>query len=242
MSSNYCKKYMFAQIPVLAMYNYKYLDSQCRDYLTDKEPQIEIEVTQDDIEREKETLAESQMFPDSYLESLAFYRKFCELIALEDIILFHGAAVEVDGKAYVFTAPSGTGKTTHISLWNQILKDKMTIINGDKPLLKVSDTITVYGTPWDGKERQSTNSSAELAGICILKRGKENKIKRITPGEALGTLMSQTFKPVGKENLKKVLENVLVLSGKVQLWQLECNISEEAAWTSYNAMCKGETK
>lgn len=241
MSSIFCKTYKFAQISVLAKYNYKYLDSQCRDYLTDEEPKIEIEVTQEDIEKEKVAISKEEgTFSDGYLESLAFYRKLCARLAIEDIILFHGAAVEVNGKAYLFTAPSGTGKTTHISLWDKILKDKMTIINGDKPLLKVSDKIIVYGTPWDGKEKQSTNTFAELGGICIIKRGIENKIKQITANEALGTLMSQTYRPVQKENMKKVLENVLLLSSKVPLWQLECNISEEAAWTSYNAMCKEE--
>lgn len=240
MSTKFCKTYMFAETSVLAMYNYKYLDNQCVEYLTDKEPQIEIEIKQEDIDKEKNVLEDGYMYPDGYLESLAFYRKLCERLALDDIILFHGAAVQVEGKAYLFTAPSGTGKTTHIALWKQILQEKMLVINGDKPLLKVSDKIVVYGTPWDGKERQSTNTSAELAGVCILTRGKENKIKKITAGEALGTLMAQTFRPAGKENIKKMLANVLVLSSKVPLWLLECNISEEAAWTSYNAMCRGE--
>lgn len=240
MSSKYCKTYMFAQIPVLARYNYEYLEKQCRDYITDKAPKVEIDITLADIEKEKAASGDDGIYSNGYLESLAFYRKLCEKIALDDIILFHGAAVEVDGKAYLFTAPSGTGKTTHIALWSQILKEKMTIINGDKPLISVSDKIVVYGTPWDGKEKQSKNTSAEIGGICILKRGKENKIRRISAVEALGTLMSQTFRPTGKENMKSVLRNVLTLSSKVPLWILECNISEEAAWTSYNAMCKGE--
>lgn len=238
--SKYSKTYLFAEISVLAKYNHNYLEKQCVDYVTDKEPRLVIEVTEEDIVKEKMTAEDGEMYPDGYLESLAFYRKFCEEVALNNIILFHSAAVEVDGKAYLFTAPSGTGKTTHIALWKYIHGEKMTIVNGDKPLLKITaDEITVHGTPWDGKERQSTNTSAKVAGICILTRGQENKIKRIASSEALGTLMSQTFRPAGAENLKKMVEGVIALSNRVPIWRLECNISEEAAKVSYEAMSRG---
>ncbi|MBE7057803.1 MAG: hypothetical protein E7387_01710 [Ruminococcaceae bacterium] len=232
--------YLFAEIPVLARYNYDYLEKQCVDYVTDKEPQMVIEVTEEDVAKERAAADDGIKYPAGYLESLAFYRKFCEAVALQNVLLFHSAAVEVDGKAYLFTAPSGTGKTTHIALWKKIHGEKMTIVNGDKPLLKVnSDEIIVYGTPWDGKERQSTNASAKVAGICILTRGKENKITRIASSEALATLMSQTFRPAGAESLKKVVEGVITLSSRVPVWKLECNISEEAARVSYEAMSKG---
>lgn len=237
--SKYIKTYLFAEIAVRAEYNHNYLEKQCKDYETDQNPQLTIEVTADDIIKERSFSEDGESFSDGYIESLAFYRKFCEAIASCDIILFHCAAVAVDGKAYLFTAPSGTGKTTHIGLWQKIHGDKMTIVNGDKPLLKISkEKITVYGTPWDGKERQSTNTSADVAGICIINRGLENKIQRLKPNEAIGTLMSQTFRPTKAENLKKILENVVTLSAKVPMWRLECNISEEAAWLSYNAMSK----
>lgn len=238
--SRYSKTYLFAEIPVLAKYNHDYLEKQCVDYVTAKEPQMVIEVTKEDIVKERMTADDGDIYPDGYLESLAFYRKFCEAVALQNILLFHSAAVEVDGKAYLFTAPSGTGKTTHISLWKKIHGEKMTIVNGDKPLLKVnSDEIIVYGTPWDGKERQSTNTCAKVAGICIITRGKENKINRITSSEALATLMSQTFRPASAESLKKTVEGVITLSAKIPVWKLECNISEEAARVSYEAMSKG---
>lgn len=238
MSSKFCKTYKIADITVEAAYNYKFLDIQCKDYESNEAPQIHIDVYQEDIERERNASEDGYKFPAGYLESLAFYRKLSERVAMDDILLFHSAAVEVGGKAYLFTAPSGTGKTTHIALWEKIHGDKMTIINGDKPLLKVSEKVIVYGTPWDGKERQSTNTSAEVAGICILKRAADNRIKKITPNEALATLMSQTYRPEGKENLRKMLQNVVALSTKVPVWLLECNISEEAARTSYNAMSK----
>ena len=238
--SRYNNTYLFAEIPVLAKYNYDFLEKQCVDYVTDKEPQMAIEVTEEDIAKERTVAADGVKYPAGYLESLAFYRKFCESVALQNILLFHSAAVEVDGKAYLFTAPSGTGKTTHIALWQKLHGEKMTIVNGDKPLLKVnSDEIIVYGTPWDGKERQSTNTCAKVAGICIITRGKENKIKRISSIEALSTLMSQTFRPVGAENLKKAVEGVISLSARIPVWKLECNISEEAAKVSYEAMSKG---
>lgn len=237
--TKYNKTYLFADIAVRAKYNYEYLKKQCEEYEITATPQIKLEVTYDDIIKEKAKADGEEQYSVGYLESLAFYRKLCEAMTAQNILLFHSAAVEVEGKAYLFTAPSGTGKTTHIGLWQKLHGTKMRIINGDKPLVKIfDDKVVVYGTPWDGKERQSTNASAAVAGICILTRGNENKIRRLTSTEALGTLMSQTFRPVEAENLKTMIENVVKLSNSVPLWKLECNISEEAAWLSYKTMSK----
>ena len=144
----YKNTYLLAGIPVEMICTGEYLVRQCRDYITDTTPEFSIEMTEDDIAAEKER-SEDKSYSDEYYESLAFYRKLCDKIPDRGIILFHSCAVAVDGKAYLFTAPSGTGKSTHASLWKEILGERVRIINGDKPLIRVTPgLITVYGTPW----------------------------------------------------------------------------------------------
>ena len=147
----------------------------------------------------------------------------------------------VDGKAYLFTAPSGTGKSTHASLWKEILGERVRIINGDKPLIRVTPGhITVYGTPWNGKERWGENSHADIAGICFLSRATENKIVPVSGSDAMPLLYRQTYRTPTAEGLAHVMRSLAEIAQRIPLWQLECNISQEAAELSYNTMSKGE--
>ena len=108
---------------------------------------------------------------DEYLETLAVYRKIAEKMIDYDTILFHGSVIAVDGIGYLFTAKSGTGKSTHTRLWRELFGERAVMVNDDKPLIKVSENgIIVYGTPWDGKHRLSTNTFVPLKGICFMSK------------------------------------------------------------------------
>lgn len=97
----------------------------CAPYLVDDEAEYHISITFADIDLERQRSirtevlehVSTQNYTDSYLETLAVYRKLAQLLVQEDILLMHGSVVAVDGQAYLFTAKSGTGKTTHTSLW-----------------------------------------------------------------------------------------------------------------------------
>ena len=205
-------------------------------YETDEPADFAITVTQADIDTERARATE-EGHTDKYLETLAIYRKICDRLAERGIVLFHSSAVAVDGKAYLFTAPSGTGKSTHARLWREVYGDHVTMINDDKPLLRITDAgATVYGTPWNGKHRLSTNTSAPVCGICILERGETNKIRRISASEALPYLMAQTYRPSDPSGAVKATELALKLAKIVPLWRLSCNMDIEAAQVSYNAM------
>ena len=205
----------------------------------------EICVTQEDIEREAELSARTNVaegreiitYSDDYLETLAVYRKLCDKLVMRDILLFHSSAVEIDGRAYLFTAPSGTGKSTHARLWREVFGDRVRMINDDKPLLYVTTAgVIVYGTPWDGKHHLSTNTFAPVAGICFLARGAENRIRRITGAEAMSGLLGQAYVPEGAAERRKETELVFTLAKTVPMWKLECNMEPEAAMVSYQAM------
>lgn len=236
---NMTNTYQFAGICVEVIHIYPYFSVLARDYLYDGEPAFSIVVTQDDIaqERQKEDSANEA---GGYLESLVIYRKLCEKMLERKVLLIHSAAIAVDGKGYLFTAPSGTGKTTHIKLWKKKFGDGAIIVNGDKPLVSITpDEIRVWGTPWDGKEHWSTNMSVPVAGICQIGRGVENTISRVSPTEAVSPLFTQTYLPNTQEGMQRTMQLLMEVAARVPFWKLKCNMADEAADVSYAAM-KGE--
>ena len=123
----------------------------CRHYLSDLEPEMQVVISEDDIIAErKETEKNSIPQSNGYLETLVVYRKICEKLLIDNTILMHGAVVASGGAAYMFTAESGTGKTTHIKKWLDNAENSY-VINGDKPLIHISENqVTAYGSPWCG--------------------------------------------------------------------------------------------
>lgn len=174
----------------------------------------------------------------AYCESICLYRAIAEKLPAFNRFVFHGAAISYNNNAIIFTAKSGTGKTTHIRLWKKALGDQITVINGDKPIIKVDDGITVYGTPYAGKEKIQTNTSAPLKKLCLLKRGTENKIYKIDAGQSLTFLMSQIYMPIETEAKLKTLELLDRFISKAELYVLECDISKEAFETSFSALAE----
>ena len=208
-----------------------------------------ISTTQRDIDEEKENAsAEDRLegipmraFSDGYLETLAVYRKLAAALLPDNILLFHGSCVCVDGEGYLFTAKSGTGKSTHTRLWREMLGSRAVMVNDDKPLLKIQENgVTVFGTPWDGKHHLSTNIAVPLKSICILEQGKQNEIHRITPQEAYPMLLQQTNKPQDARLMYKTLQLLDSLKDSVRLYRLRCNQELEAAEISFKSMQEKE--
>lgn len=215
---------------------------QCRRYLSDRELDFVVSVSPEDIARMRESAAREdalegkspQEYSDGYLESLAVYRKICEAMVDYDTVLMHGSVVAVDGVAYLFTAKSGTGKSTHTRFWREVFGERAVMVNDDKPLLKLTeDGVLACGTPWDGKHRLSSNVCLPLKAICILERGEVNEITRISPQEALPMVFQQTYRP---KNLGKYMEILDKLAGRVEFYRLRCNMTPEAAQVAYKAM------
>ena len=217
----------------------------CRDYLTEEAPLFRVETTMGDIAFEREKSARedalegipTRCFSDEYLETLAVYRQIAERLPKYDTFLFHGSAIAVDGEGYLFTARSGTGKSTHTRLWRQRFGSRAVMVNDDKPLLRVtSQGVLVCGTPWDGKHRLSSNRSVPLKGICILERGEKNEISPISFRDGYALLLQQCYRPADPMALGKTL-SLLEKTGKdVPLYRLRCNMEPEAAQVAYNGM------
>ncbi|MEE0868112.1 MAG: hypothetical protein UIL37_07435 [Clostridia bacterium] len=155
-------------------------------------------------------------------------------------MLMHCAAVSVDNEAYLFTAVSGTGKTTHINLWREKFKDRCFVVNGDKPIIRrIDGKFYVCGTPFMGKENYGTNKMVPIKAICILERGKQNEIKKIAPHEAISTILVQTLRTNDMEEMEKMLSLSDKLLSAVPFYKLKCNMDIEAAEVAYEAMSKG---
>ena len=207
----------------------------CRDYLTDREPEFLVRVTREellqeqvllDMEADEEGL-KRRKFPEPFLERSVIQRRVAEHLAGRDVVLMHGSTVAVDGRAYLFTAPCGTGKSTHTRLWREVFGDRAVMVNDDKPFLRFTeDAVLAYGSPWSGKHGLGSNVCFPLKGICILSRGTENVIRRVDPKEVLDFLACQCFPAARTE----------ALTDRVPLWEMECNRDPDAAVVSYGAM------
>ena len=225
-------KICLSDIPIEVHFESDFMKVFCRDYLTNENPVFSVSTTKEAVTEEVNNAPEPTTF--EYAEALCLYREIAEKLPLYDRVVFHGAAIEYGGKAYLFTAPSGTGKTTHIALWRKYLGKKVNIINGDKPILRlIENGFTVYGTPFAGKEQWQRNVSAPLGGICFLSQGKNNKITKLT--DNFLQLYIQTYKPHNKEALKNTLALVDKLCG-VPCFTLSCDISEDAVKASFEAL------
>ena len=217
----------------------------CENYLSDIKGEYFIIITDADITYERrQVVRESELAgipcrnsSDAYLELTAIQRKITEILFDHDVLLFHGSVIAVDGEAYLFTAKSGTGKSTHTRLWREMLGDRAVMVNDDKPFLRFEDgKVYAHGSPWNGKHRLGENICVPLKAICILERGETNQIRQIAPAEALPMLMQQSSRPLNREKMPKYLEMIEKLTEGVTFYRLQCNMDPEAAQVAWSAM------
>jgi hypothetical protein len=162
-----------------------------------------------------------------------FYK---HLISFDGLML-HSSAVVADGRAYLFAAPSGTGKSTHTALWLRELGERAFILNDDKPALRWEEgAFYAYGTPWSGKNDSSVNLRVPVGGICLLQRSERNEIVRISGKKAVLGIFAQTLRPQNEKYMDKVLGLIERLIKTVPIWELKCNMEPEAAQIAHRAM------
>ena len=241
--------YRFADVVVSVDSLYPDVHELCRKYRCEGKADIVARTSQTDIdlERLRSEAGDADTDPvhvssDGYLETLAVYRKIAEAMPARGIMLIHGSCVAVDGAAYLFCAPSGTGKSTHVRLWRELLGERAVMVNDDKPLVRVSgEGAVAYGTPWDGKHRLSSDIAVPLKAVCLLERGEENRVERVSAAEAYPMLLRHVYRPLDSAALAQTLGLLDRLVASVDLWRLHCNMDIEAARVSFSAMSGGES-
>ncbi len=223
-----------AELNITINNKYDYIKNLCADYIVKEKADFFVEVTDAEIEAERC----SPKNDTGYLEALAIYRKIAEKITDYEGVLLYAAVISVENNGVAFLAKSGIGKTTHINLWLKFLGDKVTVINGDKPLLRIVDgKLYAYGTPWSGKEALNTNTKTELKNICFISRSLVNECVKVTDKESiLEKLFPQIYLPKTLYGLTKTLNFLNTTIDKCSFYSVKCNTDITAAKTAYKAI------
>lgn len=225
-----------AGLSILVRFRYSQFREFCSKYIMPDCDIVDFEVFVTDEQIAEEMACGSQT--ECEAEILCIYRAIAEKLPLYNRFVMHGAAISFEDKAYIFTAASGTGKSTHIRLWRKAFGNPVGIINGDKPVIEIKDdgTSLVYGTPWAGKERWARNVCFPLGGVCVLHRAEKNSIKKLSASEALLPIMHQIYLPKAEHSAQLQLELADKFLQSAPFWSLFCNIGFEAVRVSFEAM------
>ncbi len=209
-----------------------------KQYLTDMPPCHTIVNTQDDIDRERTQQKKKKTESDGEIEKTVFLRKFTSLLLEKyDTLLIHGSCIAVDGVGYLFSAPSRTGKSTHTRLWQEMLGDRVVMVNDDKPFVRITkEGLTVCGSPWQGYHDLGENIAVPLKAICLLSRSETNHIEPLSAEEALPILLGQTYRPNTAEEMERAFTLLQRLCEQVSFYALSCNKEADAARMAYEAM------
>lgn len=215
----------------------------CRAYLAADPPEFSVavqpaELVLEQARLEKEALEQGlkiRKFTDPFLERSVIQHHVADLLISRGVLMLHGSTVAVDGMAYLFTAPCGTGKSTHTRLWREVFGERAVMVNDDMPFLRVTASgALAYGSPWSGKHGLATNICVPLQGICLLHRGVENQIHPVKNLD----LLHQVHLPEDARLSQKVLNLLEQLSRVVPFWEMHCNKDPEAAEVAHGAMCQ----
>lgn len=146
-------------------------------------------------------------------------------------VMFHGVSFLWRGKAWLLTAPSGTGKTTQLRHWQRLWPEDIGVINGDKSVLAREEdgSFRVYPSPWTGKEKDAGDLSGPLGGIVVLQQADHNAIRRLEPGESVLRIFEQfLILDDSLDVLRAAGEMEASLLEKIPVWLLD-NLGDEAS-------------
>ena len=233
------RRYMF-QIEVAGLViridnRYSFVQDMCGDYITDSDrpADITVSISEEETRREVEK-APDLFFGYGYDEVVLVYEKISNALPAFDAFIMHSSAVAVDGEAYSFAAEKGTGKSTHTRFWKEVLGERLTVINGDKPIYRFQEgKLMAYGTPWCGKENWQTNIAVPMKAICLLERGEENAVFPINAFDVLSELFHHFHLPGGNQvDMPKMIELIDRMVSTVPLYRLRCRNDRTAAETA----------
>ena len=186
-------------------------------------------------------LSASQPHPQLSLQDLEyvytgimFHNRFSTLGGCS----LHSSALAWRGQGIAFSAPSGTGKSTHTGLWKERFGDDVVIVNDDKPMLRFEeDGVYMYGSPWSGKTALNVNCRVPLRAIVFLERGESNTVRPMEPVEAMLSLSTQIARPYYDAALGERLVDITgQLLTALPIYQLTCSISQKAVDAVFDAI------
>ena len=173
-----------------------------------------------DVAADRELLERVRVyFPEGTADDYLEYRCMIGLTAQKLLeygcCVFHAVSFVWKDRAWLLTAPPGTGKTTQYLNWQRLFPGEITMISGDMPVLESREdgSVWVHPSSWNGKENIFGNHSAPLGGLVLLEQGSEDRILPMTPHEAVVPLLRQFMTALETEEeilaLAKLTERLL---------------------------------
>ena len=231
------KLFKIADLYVGIDFKFETLKEQTPIYETDDKPEIIDIVVRASDEAIQNARKNYPGLTDNNYEYLITGTGFYNVLIDFDGLMIHSSAVLYKDGVYLFSADSGTGKSTHTQLWLKAFGEEAQILNDDKPAVRIiDDKVYAYGTPWSGKTNLNINTKAELKGICFIERGEKNEIKKVEPGQVIGDLFKQTMRPSDAQRMNKLIDTMNKLLNVVPVYRLKCNMDVEAAYVAYEGM------
>lgn len=212
------------------------LAPRCKDYLYRGKDEVDIVINAEQFRMQK--------YPPNVTEKTVIYNEsgyqFAMKVLEYDGFYLHASAVELDGRAYLFSGPCGMGKSTHTRIWKELFGEAVNNINDDKPVLRRLNGIWyAYGTPWCGKDGINQNRKVPLAGVCFLKQAQENRISRLNQKEALQRILTQTIRRFSDvKTMDLMLGHLDKFVREIPVFELENRPEPDAAKLSYETMCR----
>ena len=218
---------MDVRFPRLRMQSESYI------YTGDSPASVKIRLT-DGFFRDR--LAENPHLDYDMIEYIYVGSEFYNALIHFDGMLLHSSCVVYNGGAYLFSAPCGTGKSTHTQIWLKRFPGAY-ILNDDKPAIRITDDgVYAFGTPFSGKTNLNVNAGVPIKGICVLSRDTYNHIEPITADDALFNILNQTVRPSDESAMDKLLATLDAVLSSVPVYRLFCNMELDAAETAYDGM------
>lgn len=169
-------------------------------------------------------------------DNLDIHDKIAKQIINYKALVIHGACISYKDNGYLFIAPSGTGKSTHIKLWMKHLNN-VKVINGDKPIIRIiNNDVYIYGSPWQGKENYGCNDSVKLKGIIILNRSDVDSITLVNKKDYVNEIFNQIYMPEDKLDLLKTMDIINEIFNSVDVYKLECTMNDSAFIKSFECL------
>lgn len=162
------------------------------------------------------------------LEYIFLSMVFLDIATLEGFVPLHASCVIKHNEAYLFSAPSGVGKSTHAQFYQTELKGF--VINDDKPIIK---DFKVYGTPFSGKTALNQNTSYPLKAIYFINQGSLDQISRLSMDEASKKLLKNIARPTTKETWEKMLDPINTLLNSSKFYQASLTLNPNSVYMTY---------
>lgn len=205
-----------------------------KSYVCNENPNYEIKTSEEDIS--SWIALHPEKSEREYVETLVVQAKVACLLAKHSTFIIHGSSVYLDDirNGYAFIGPSGVGKSTHVQKLKDHYKDRLSIINDDKPF--IDKEYNLYGSPWNGKAHLSSNVNAKLRALFVIYQSKANKIDKLSPSDALSMLVKQIHLPKGIEESNKGLTYLINLSKDIPIYHLGLNLEDDSINNTVNIM------